>query len=149
MPGSQPIAAMPSDAPAAAARASHSRFVQRVQRRYADDLPRLPSGLPDAAAIGAVIDGLQRDGRTLAQALRVARQLVLERLAVLDVEQGADMQAVTRTMTALAEVTLDRALAAVLAEQDARHGVPRNAAGERIEFWIVGMGKLGARELNV
>ena len=96
MPGSQPIAATPSDAPAVAARAGYSRFVQRVRRRYADDLPRLPSGLPDAAVIGAVIDGLQRDGRTLAQALRVARQLVLERLAVLDVEQGADMQDVTR-----------------------------------------------------
>ena len=36
-----------------------------------------------------------------------------------------------------------------LADQDARHGVPRTEAGGDIEFWIVGMGKLGARELNV
>jgi glutamate-ammonia-ligase adenylyltransferase len=27
--------------------------------------------------------------------------------------------------------------------------VPRDAGGQRIDFWIVGMGKLGARELNV
>ena len=27
--------------------------------------------------------------------------------------------------------------------------MPRNAAGEAIDFWVVGMGKLGARELNV
>ena len=27
--------------------------------------------------------------------------------------------------------------------------MPRNAAGERIDFWVIGMGKLGARELNV
>ena len=30
-----------------------------------------------------------------------------------------------------------------------RHGAPLDAQGQRIEFWIVGMGKLGARELNV
>ncbi|HVQ26088.1 MAG TPA: bifunctional [glutamate--ammonia ligase]-adenylyl-L-tyrosine phosphorylase/[glutamate--ammonia-ligase] adenylyltransferase, partial [Planctomycetota bacterium] len=28
-------------------------------------------------------------------------------------------------------------------------GVPRNGAGEAIDFWVIGMGKLGARELNV
>ena len=27
--------------------------------------------------------------------------------------------------------------------------MPRDAGGERIDFWVVGMGKLGARELNV
>jgi glutamate-ammonia-ligase adenylyltransferase len=52
-------------------------------------------------------------------------------------------------MTELAEATLELALARTLADQDARFGVPRNAAGERIDFWVVGMGKLGARELNV
>ena len=52
-------------------------------------------------------------------------------------------------MTELAETTLDLALAQTLAEQDARFGVPRDDAGERIDFWVVGMGKLGARELNV
>eukprot|EP01035_Chromulina_nebulosa_P000516 gene516-726_t len=40
-------------------------------------------------------------------------------------------------------------LAPAMAEQDARCGPPLNALGRRIEFWIVGMGKLGARELNV
>ena len=52
-------------------------------------------------------------------------------------------------MTDLAEATLELALARALADQDARFGVPRDADGERIDFWIVGMGKLGARELNV
>jgi glutamate-ammonia-ligase adenylyltransferase len=52
-------------------------------------------------------------------------------------------------MTVLAEVTLDVALAAALAEQDERHGAPLNEAGERIDFWVAGMGKLGGRELNV
>ena len=52
-------------------------------------------------------------------------------------------------MTELAEATLELALARALADQDERFGVPRDADGERIDFWIVGMGKLGARELNV
>jgi [glutamine synthetase] adenylyltransferase / [glutamine synthetase]-adenylyl-L-tyrosine phosphorylase len=68
---------------------------------------------------------------------------------VLDVEQAAAMPDIGQAMTALAEVTLDVALAAALAEQDERHGAPLNEAGERIDFWVVGMGKLGGRELNV
>ena len=33
--------------------------------------------------------------------------------------------------------------------QSVRHGEPRDRGGGDIEFWVVGMGKLGARELNV
>ena len=132
-----------------AASADQSRFVQRVRRRYADELARLPAGLPGLASIGALIESLRAGGRSLPQAMRVARHLVLERLAVLDVEQHAALPDITGAMTALAEATLDLALAHARAEQDRRFGTPLNAAGEPIEFWVVGMGKLGARELNV
>jgi glutamate-ammonia-ligase adenylyltransferase len=129
--------------------AAHSRFVQRVRRRHGDMLGRLPPGLPDFATISALIAALEADGIAVMSALRIARQLVLERLAVLDVEQHADQADVTAAMTHLAEATLERAHAQALADMDPRWGVPRNAAGERVEFWIIGMGKLGARELNV
>ena len=129
--------------------ALHSRFVQRIRRRYAEDLAALPAGLPDAASITALVQRLQQGGRSLPAALRVARQLCLERLARLDIEQAATLADVTGAMTALAEATLELALAQALADAEARHGVPRDAAGRRIDFWIVGMGKLGARELNV
>ncbi len=128
--------------------AEHSRYVQRVRRRYAAELSRLPPGLPDRAVIDALIEQLLTD-RPLASALRVARHLVLERLAVLDIEQGASVSDVTLAMTHLAEVTLDRALGAARSELDEVHGVPRTAAGADIAFWVIGMGKLGARELNV
>ncbi len=131
------------------AAAAHSRFVQRIRRRYAAELALLPAGLPDAAAITALVQRLHADGHVLASALRVARQLVLERLAVLDVEQAAPLEHVTHTMTALAEATLEIALAAARADEDARCGPPRDARGQVIDFWIIGMGKLGARELNV
>jgi [glutamine synthetase] adenylyltransferase / [glutamine synthetase]-adenylyl-L-tyrosine phosphorylase len=129
--------------------AAHSRFVQRIRRRFAAELPLLAPGVPDGPAIEALVQRLQDDGRALGSALRVARQLVLERLAVLDVEQDATVEQVTLAMTTLAEVTLGRALAQAQADADARHGAPRGADGSRIDFWIVGMGKLGARELNV
>jgi len=140
--------ARPAPSPPAA-NADHSRFVQRIRRRYATELALLPPGLPSRDTIVGLVDRLQADGRNLVSALRVTRQLVLERLAVLDVEQGAAMEDVTIAMTELAEVALDRALAQACADLDARYGVPRDATGERIAFWVVGMGKLGARELNV
>ena len=63
--------------------AAHSRFVQRIRRRYVHELALLPPGLPDRDTVIALVEQLQADGRPLASALRVARQLVLERLAVL------------------------------------------------------------------
>ncbi len=129
--------------------AAHSRFVQRIRRRYVDDLPLLPPGLPDAAIITDLVQRLQAAGRALPAALRVTRQLVLERLAVRDIEQAAAMHQITLAMTALAEATLEIALAAARAEEDARSGAPLTADGRDIDFWIIGMGKLGARELNV
>lgn len=128
--------------------AEHSRYVQRVRRRYAAELALLQPGLPDRAVITALIATLSTH-RPLASALRVARHLVLERLAVLDIEQGASVTDVTAAMTHLAEVTLDLALADARKELDALHGEPRTAAGGDIAFWVLGMGKLGARELNV
>ena len=127
----------------------HSRFVQRIRRRYAAELPLLPPGAPDFAAVMALVQRLQQGGRALPSALRVARQLCLERLACLDTEQAAPLQTITASMTALAEATLELALAQALADAEERHGAPLDAQGQRIEFWIVGMGKLGARELNV
>ncbi len=136
-------------APSAPARADHSRLVQRVRRRYGAELSLLAAGVPDAAVIAALIEGLLQAGRALPSALRVARQLVLERLAVLDTEQQAALHHITGAMTALAEASLELALAHARAQEDARSGAPRDAKGSVIDFWIIGMGKLGARELNV
>lgn len=144
-----PAGALQQEVAAPQAEAAHSRFVQRVRRRYAAELALLAPGLPRKAAVAALIDALLAGGRPLASALRVARQLTLERLAVLDVEQAAEMADVAMCMTELAELTLERALAAAQAELDAQHGAPLAADGRRIDFWVVGMGKLGGRELNV
>lgn len=120
-----------------------------MRRRFDAELDLLAPGLPDRAGIESVVTVLQQRGRTLASALRVARHLVLERLAVLDVEQSAPMEQITQVMTTLAELSLCLALQHARQAQDEISGVPRDEQGREIEFWVVGMGKLGARELNV
>ena len=147
--GSHPADETSASLTSLAAQASHSRYVQRIRRRCADELTKLPPGLPRREVVEALVRQLMTEGRTLGSAMRVARQCVLERLAVLDVECGCAMPDITLAMTELAEVTLELALAHASTEHDARYGAPLNASGQRIEFWVVGMGKLGARELNV
>jgi glutamate-ammonia-ligase adenylyltransferase len=120
-----------------------------VRRRWPEALALLAPGAPDAASIDALIRALSTQGLGLASVLRIARHVVIERLAVIDVEQAAPLSDVTAAMTALAEAALEAALAQARHDVDTRHGVPRNADGAPIDFWIVGMGKLGARELNV
>ncbi len=129
--------------------ASHSRFVQRIRRRYADHLVCLPDGVPDRTSQATALAALAPAFPELGARLRVLRQLVIERLAVLDCEQQADLGAVTQAMTTLAELTLDAACQQAMDQLDALHGAPLRPDGQRALFWIIGMGKLGARELNV
>ena len=131
------------------AHSSHSRFAQRVRRRHAAELHLLPPGPPDAAAMGRVYQTLQQSGLRPDQALRVLRQLVLERLLTLDCDDNAPLSLITGCMTTLAEFALDVACTQAFQTLDAQHGMPTTAQGQRARLWIVGMGKLGARELNV
>jgi [glutamine synthetase] adenylyltransferase / [glutamine synthetase]-adenylyl-L-tyrosine phosphorylase len=146
--GCQPAALTAADR-----KVEHSRFVQRVRRRYAQELDLLPPGAPIHASMQRCLSALRERGLTLPAALRVLRQLVLERLAVLDCEQQASLEAVTRAMTELAELALDAACTLAFADLDALHGAPQcsDAQGQprRAQMWVIGMGKLGARELNV
>jgi glutamate-ammonia-ligase adenylyltransferase len=129
--------------------AIYSRFVQRLHRRYPDELPLLPPGPLSRDSLNAAYAALLARGLDVGAALRVLRQLSLERLAQLDCNRQASLEAVTHGMTWLAEVTLDIAWQQVMADLDALHGAPTKANGERAAMWIIGMGKLGARELNV
>ena len=54
----------------------------------------------------------------------------------------------SREMTALAVATLDAGWLLAVSAQAERHGVPRDAAGRFIPAAIVGLGKLGGRELT-
>ena len=125
-----------------------SRFFQRLQRRYADVFTSLPHETPSREVLEqayAVLLGQFEVGA----ALRVLRQWTMHRLIQLDCEQKAPLETVTLCVTQLAEIALDKACQSAFQTLDARHGEPLTASGQRAQFWVIGMGKLGARELNV
>ena len=128
--------------------AAGSRLVQRLRRRYESQLTLLPPGPPTHATIRACFEALSA-AHDCGDALRILRQLVIERLVVLDCEQQAPLEVVTRAVTELAELALDVAHAQARAQLDAIHGAPLTPEGNEAVLWIIGMGKLGARELNV
>jgi len=128
---------------------AYSRYVQRIRRRYVDQLPFLTPGAPSLGSMQSSLVVLRQSGLGTGAALRVLRQLVMERLVVLDCEQRAELKVVTQAMTELAELALDAAMLESQTSLDAQHGAPLAPDGSRAQMWVVGMGKLGARELNV
>ena len=125
-----------------------SRFFQRLERRYADLFASLPQGAPTREALEQAYT-LLRAQFDVGAALRILRQWTMHRLIKLDCEQAAPLETVTLCVTQLAEFALDQACQSAFETLDARHGEPLNRAGQRAQFWVIGMGKLGARELNV
>ncbi len=127
----------------------HPRYAQRVRRRYADCLAFLPAGIITPETLQACYQRLLHTPYDSGAALRITRALVLERLVQRDCDAHCGLGEVTATMTCLAEFALDTACHQVQAALDTVHGAPTTAAGQRAVLWVVGMGKLGARELNV
>ena len=87
-------------------------------------------------------DGLKR-------ALRRLRQRVMAALIVRDLGDQAPLTEVFETMTALADVTTNRALDFLHRQLAAQFGEPLDAQGKPQRLIVIGMGKLGGRELNV
>jgi len=100
----------------------------------------------DMRAFLAARDAL--DPTALGAALRELRARVMLRVAARDLAGLAPLTEVTGTMSDLAEVALDAALRAHRTRMEAEHGAPTGASGAQ-DLLVVGMGKLGGRELNV
>ena len=126
-----------------------SRFAQRIRRRYAQQMALLAPGVPTRDAMQQSFDALQQQGCDTATALRTTRHLVMERLVALDCAQEASLHDVTRTVTTLGEFALDNAWLSSERALREQHGTPMTEHGTPAELCIVGMGKFGARELNV
>ncbi|HEY9102671.1 bifunctional [glutamate--ammonia ligase]-adenylyl-L-tyrosine phosphorylase/[glutamate--ammonia-ligase] adenylyltransferase [Chitinimonas sp.] len=89
------------------------------------------------------------DDATLKPALRKLRQAVMARVFSRDLLGLAQLDEVITTVSDLAEVAILAALECVT-RPDERHGRPIGAeSGEVQRLIVVGMGKLGGRELNV
>ncbi len=81
--------------------------------------------------------------------LRQIRQKVMAHLIVRDLNHFCDLNEVFQTMTHLAECALNTALNYAKNKLKQNYGIPLNKNNEEQNLIIIGMGKLGGRELNV
>ena len=99
------------------------------------------------AALATTVDA--GDARALADELRRLRRRVFIHAMVRDLTARADLVEVCADMSTLAETALSSATRLHHRALALEFGEPRDEQGEAQELVIVGMGKLGGRELNV
>lgn len=135
---------------------AHARGLSRFLTRMLDSRPWLAAqlqatlGAPlDAAMMRAFIEARAPNEDTLPAALRHLRTWVITHIMVRDLEGSASLAEVTETMTLLAETTIVFAHDSAREALMRRHGAPLSESGWEQELLIIGMGKLGGRELNV
>lgn len=95
------------------------------------------------------VEGECVEEAVLMSKLREIRQKIMLWAGVRDLNNLAPLAEVTEAMTSLAEQAIERAMAHLVKDLSASHGVPYGADGQMMPLWVVGMGKLGGRELNV
>ncbi len=81
--------------------------------------------------------------------LRMARQKVMLWLGVRDITNLASLTEVMQAVTEMAHLGLRYASEYAQEALRPQYGLPQNADAQPIPLWIIGMGKLGAKELNV
>ncbi len=129
-----------------------SRFYKRWTEADAGraNLVDLHARLPLTPAIFAEI--LQKDtesGVELSAAMRRLRNLAMCVLIRRDLAGQANLAEVMETMSALADFAVQTLLAELTRELTAQHGTPvGEESGAAQELIVIGMGKLGGRELN-
>jgi glutamate-ammonia-ligase adenylyltransferase len=139
--------------PAAAVRRTlrHSRYAQRLLAAR----PALEAEVGAAGESGWSVAAMRTflaqrdttDPTALAASLRELRARVFLRVASRDLAGLAALEEVVGTMSDLAEVALQASLGLHRARLESEHGAPGGAGAP--ELLVVGMGKLGGRELNV
>ena len=93
------------------------------------------------------LDGVE-DEAQLGERLRRFRLREMVRIAWRDLAGRAKLKEVTADLSALADACIDQALQYLYSWHCDQWGVPYSADGEQQRLVVVGMGKLGARELN-
>ena len=130
-----------------------SRFVQRwlaAKPEHAHELEKL-CAVPLAEVSFEPLLQVQLDlGITLPAAMRRCRNLLFSTLAVRDLSGTTDLNQVLYSISAFADFAVQTHLAARHAECVAQHGQPIGSeSGQPQQMLVLGMGKLGGRELNV
>jgi len=134
-----------------------SEFVARQSVRHPDMLLQLvQDGLLQrrreagemAAELQSLVAGCD-DETQLEAGLRRFRNREMVRVIWRDLNGDADLAETLEDLSELADVCIREALDRLYAWAVEKDGVPRDAAGREQRLVVLGMGKLGARELNL
>ncbi|CAB1367789.1 bifunctional [glutamate--ammonia ligase]-adenylyl-L-tyrosine phosphorylase/[glutamate--ammonia-ligase] adenylyltransferase [Denitratisoma oestradiolicum] len=130
----------------------YSRYLARlVEARPAleADISRRLGQAPDRVALADHLAAQSLTEDSLKPALRHFKQWAYAWVGLRDLAGLAPLEEVTETMTLIADLAVAKALEVIGTGLEARYGAPRNARGEHQQLIVIGMGKLGGRELNV
>jgi [glutamine synthetase] adenylyltransferase / [glutamine synthetase]-adenylyl-L-tyrosine phosphorylase len=131
-----------------------SRYVHRLINSDASLTPWLRENMAhpcNAEEMAAWLDAMPiADENQLATALRNLRKKVMLKLLTRDLGGLANLDEVMKTMTALGELSVQRAQSSAMQILTEQYGQPISAeSGSPQELLVIGMGKLGGGELNV
>ena len=102
-----------------------------------------------AVELAAWLDAQPLGEDNLKPVLRQLKQRAYARIAARDLAGLAPLAEVTECMTQIAELAVNKAVEVLGRGLIERYGAPRGVDGRLQELIVVGMGKLGGRELNV
>lgn len=106
----------------------------------------LTSG-PLSGRVGAALHSC-RDEEELVRAVRHIRRREMVRIAWRDLSGWASLDETLHDLSSLADACVDKALTLLTRWHVQRYGIARNAKGDPQSLVVLGMGKLGAQELN-
>jgi glutamate-ammonia-ligase adenylyltransferase len=126
-----------------------SRWLQANKLRLAllEDISRFPLRRDDFAR---VLQNETEAGRPLNQAMRRVRNLVVASLIKRDLEGLADLDEVVTCISEFADFVIQTHLQVLHQDMLTQHGRPvGEESGMEQQLIVLGMGKLGGRELNI
>ncbi|HTY99248.1 MAG TPA: bifunctional [glutamate--ammonia ligase]-adenylyl-L-tyrosine phosphorylase/[glutamate--ammonia-ligase] adenylyltransferase [Rhodocyclaceae bacterium] len=131
---------------------SHSRHLAQLLRARPELAAETDAGSSHPLTAGELAGWLARESlneNNLKPILRQLKQRAFARVAYRDLAGLAPLAEVMESMTLLAEAAIATATAVLGEAMASRYGTPRNPEGRQQKLVVIGMGKLGGRELNV
>ncbi len=130
----------------------HSRYLSNLFQARPELIPELASlweRAPDAEMLLAPLQREFASDEDLRAGLRRLRQRTMAHIILRDLCGLSQLAEVVETMTLLADITTNFALDFHHRQLASTYGEPLDSEGKPQKLMIIGMGKLGGRELNV
>jgi len=131
---------------------AHSRYLDKQLQAHPELLPELLATWMQPLTEELLLAPLRQDfadDAAVKSALRRLRHRAMAHLVLRDLGGLAPLEEIVESMTLLADVTTNFALDYYHRQFAATYGEPLDKAGRPQRLLIIGMGKLGGRELNV